>query len=428
MEIAVILLLILLNGFFSLSELSLVSSKKTRLESKKQKGIKGASTALQLLDDSEKFLSSVQVGITLVSLLTGFYGGNSFSKYITPFFNKITFLQPYADELSLIISIVLITYITIVLGELVPKTIAFSNPEKLAVKVAPIISLFSKIFYPFVQILSVSTTFVVKLLGIKKGDNSLTETDLRQMIKAASQEGVIEKEQNEIHEKVFYFSDKKAKHLMTHRTEIFWIDLSQTEEEIRKELDDSPHSRVICCNENLDNYEGVLSMYDYYKAIASKKDFKVKDLLFKVVVIHENTLAPKVLEQLREDRSHFSIVVDEYGDLEGIITLHDIMENLVGEIFDEGEEDAPDFFVREDGSVLVNGDAPIEVLTQIFKGFVIDFDEIDYTTVAGFILNLTNEIPSVGDKVTYKHYSIEIMDMDGNRIDKVLITNIKKEE
>lgn len=421
MELTIILILILLNGFFSLSEIALVSSKKTRLEQYKQTGSKGAVTALNLLDDSEKFLSAVQVGITLVSIITGFYGGTSLATYVSPILSKWEFIKPYANEMALFITIMFITYVSIVFGELVPKTVALSNPEKVAVKVSPVISFFSKMFYPFVKILSGSTSFILSVLGVEKNGDLITESELRQMIKTASQEGVIEKEQNEIHEKVFYFSDKKAKHLMTHRTEVYWIDLNDSEEIIRKELQESSHSKVVCCRESLDKVEGVVILKDFYKILSEKKKFKVEDLLIPVIVIHENTLAPKVLEQLRLSNSHFSVVVDEYGDVEGIITLHDIMENLVGDILDEGEISEPAYFVREDKSVLVNGDASIEVLTEIFEDFVVDFEAIDYSTVAGFVIEQMNEIPSVGDKVSYMDYTIEIMDMDGNRIDKVLI-------
>lgn len=420
-EITVIIVLILLNGFFSLSEIALVSSKKTRLEQYKQSGNKGAIIALNLLNDSEKFLSAVQVGITLISIVTGFYGGTSIAVYVSPLIKKINFLTSYSDEIALAITIILITYVSIVFGELVPKTVALSNPEKVAVKVSPFISIFSKIFYPFVKLLSVSTSFILSLLGVEKTGENITEAELRQMIKTASQEGVIEKEQNEIHEKVFYFSDKKAKHLMTHRTEVYWIDLNDSEEIIRKELRESSHSKVICCRESLDKFEGVVSLTDFYKALSEKKSFKVADLLVPVVVIHENTLAQKVLEQIRKSSSRMSVVVDEYGDFEGIITLHDIMENLVGEIPDEGEINEPDYFVREDKSVLVNGDASIEVLTHIFEDFVLDFEEIDYSTVAGFVIDQINEIPNVGDKISYMDYTIEIVDMDGSRIDKLLI-------
>ncbi len=421
MELLIILLLILINGFFSLSEIAVISSKETRLNQARLTGSKGAVTALKLRDDSENFLSSVQVGITLVGLITGAYSGISLAGYVTPFFDKIDALRPYSHGISISLIMFLTTYVTIVIGELVPKTIALNNPEKVAVKVAPLINIFSKIFFPFVKLLAVSTTFITNLLGIKKTADSMTETELRQMIKTASLDGVIEKDQTNIHEKVFNFSDKRAIHLMTHRIEVEWIDLEETEEEIRKEIEGYQHNKIICCNGSLDNLVGVLLVKDYYKALISGNDFLVKSLVVQPVVIHENTSAPKVLEQMKHHRTHICVVVDEYGDFEGIITFHDIMENLVGLLPDEGEVVEPDYFVRDDKSVLINGDAPIEVMSSIIDDFDIDFELIDYSTVAGFVIDQINEIPKVGDKINYLDYIIEIVDMDGNRIDKVLI-------
>ena len=421
MELLIILLLILINGFFSLSEIAVISSKETRLNQARLTGSKGAVTALKLRDDSENFLSSVQVGITLVGLITGAYSGISLAGYITPFFDKIDSLRPYSHGISISLIMFLTTYVTIVIGELVPKTIALNNPEKVAVKVAPLINIFSKIFYPFVKLLAVSTTFITNLLGIKKTADSMTETELRQMIKTASLDGVIEKDQTNIHEKVFNFSDKRAIHLMTHRIEVEWIDLEETEEEIRKDIEGYQHNKIICCNGSLDNLVGVLLVKDYYKALISGNDFLIKSLVVQPVVIHENTSAPKVLEQMKNHRTHICVVVDEYGDFEGIITFHDIMENLVGLLPDEGEVVEPDYFVRDDKSVLINGDAPIEVMSSIIDDFDIDFELIDYSTVAGFVIDQINEIPKVGDKINYLDYIIEIVDMDGNRIDKVLI-------
>lgn len=421
MELLIILLLILINGFFSLSEIAVISSKETRLNQARLTGSKGAVTALKLRDDSENFLSSVQVGITLVGLITGAYSGISLAGYITPFFDKIDSLRPYSHGISISLIMFLTTYVTIVIGELVPKTIALNNPEKVAVKVAPLINIFSKIFFPFVKLLAVSTTFITNLLGIKKTADSMTETELRQMIKTASLDGVIEKDQTNIHEKVFNFSDKRAIHLMTHRIEVEWIDLEESEEEIRKEIEGYQHNKIICCNGSLDNLVGVLLVKDYYKALISGNDFLIKSLVVQPVVIHENTSAPKVLEQMKHHRTHICVVVDEYGDFEGIITFHDIMENLVGLLPDEGEVVEPDYFVRDDKSVLINGDAPIEVMSSIIDDFDIDFELIDYSTVAGFVIDQINEIPKVGDKINYLDYIIEIVDMDGNRIDKVLI-------
>ncbi|NLO70922.1 MAG: HlyC/CorC family transporter [Porphyromonadaceae bacterium] len=428
MEFFIILILILINGFFSLSEIAVISSKETRLHQLVQSGKSGAAITIKLLSESEKFLSSVQVGITLVGLITGAYSGISLAGYLTPFFEKFQILQPYSHVISISLIMFLTTYVTIVIGELVPKTIALSNPERIASFVAPIINIFSSIFYPFVKLLSASTTFITGMLGIKKTPDSMTETELRQMIKTASMEGVIEPTQNTIHEKVFNFSDKRALHLMTHRIEVEWIDLDESEEEIRKDLEGYQHNKIICCRGSLDHFVGVLLLRDYYKAVAQGKDFKVEEMIVQPVVIHENTSAPKVLEQMKQNRTHICVVVDEYGDFEGIITFHDIMENLVGVLPDEGEIIEPSFFIREDNSVLVNGDAPIEIMSNVIEGFDIDFEVIDYSTVAGFVIDQINVIPKVGDKIDYLDYVIEIIDMDGNRIDKLLVWKKQEEE
>ncbi len=341
---------------------------------------------------------------------------------VTPFFKKFAFTAPYAHEIALFLTILIITYVSIVIGELVPKTIALGNPEKIAKRVAPVIFYFSGAFYPFVKLLSLSTNFVVKLTGIKKLTEQFTEAELRQMIKIASAEGVIEKEQNFIHENVFYFSDKKAKHIMTHRTDVEWIDLDRPDNEIKRELAEVQHSKIVCSKGEVDNFQGILYLKDYYKNITLNSSFKIEDLVIPPLIIPENTDAQKVLNLLRQKKTHICCIVNEYGGFEGIITIHDIIENIVGQIPDEGEVYDPDVFIRDDKSVLVSGDAPIETLVDIIEDFTIDFEKIDYATVAGFILNKINFIPQMGYKFDYMGYRIEIIDIDGNKIDKVLIT------
>ena len=425
MELIVIGILILINGFFALSEIALVSSKKTRLAQMKIAGKKGAKTALRLLEDSENFLSAVQVGITLIGIVTGVYGGLNIAEDIAPLFQKIDFLQTSANEIALAITIILITYFSIVMGELVPKTIALSNPEKIAVKIAPVIFYFSKLFYPIVKILSVSTNLFNKLIGIEKKSEHLTEAELRNMLKIASHEGIIEKEQNLIHEKVFYFSDKRAKHIMTHRTEVEWIDLEQPEEAIKADILKARHSKLVCCSGNLDNIAGILYLKYYLTGINFDPAIKAADLLIQPLFIPENADAPKVLSLFKKEQVHFGIVVNEYGSIEGIISLYDIMESIIGEIPEEGETEEPDIYIRDDKSVLVSGDAPIEILDGIIEGFVVDFEEIDYSTVAGFVFESIKKIPQIGDKFEFNGYIIEIVDIDGNRIDKILISQKK---
>jgi len=425
MEILVLVILILVNGFFALSEIALVSSKRTRLEQRRLDGSKGAKIALKLLDNSEIFLSAIQVGITLIGIVTGVYGGMNIADDVTPFFQNFEITQNYANQIALTLTVVIITYFSIVMGELVPKTIALNNPDKIAIRVAPIIYYFSNTFYPFVKLLSISTNFVKKLIGIKKQTEQLTEAELRQMIKVASSEGVIEKEQNIIHEKVFYFADKKAKHIMTHRTDVEWIDTDDSFDKIKLKLYDTKHSKLVCCSGGLDNFTGIIYLRDFYKSISQLKTFDFNTIIVEPLIVPDNMNAQKVLELFRQEKVHLCCVVNEYGGFEGLITLHDIVENIVGQIPEEGELYEPDVFIRDDNSVLVSGDAPIETLNEIIIDFTVDFDKIDYSTVAGFVYNQIGKIPQVGDKIEYLDYKIEIVDIDGHKIDKILITKNK---
>ncbi len=421
MEILILGLLILLNGFFALAEIALVSSKKARLEQFRLKKLKGAQTALKLLRSSEGFLSAIQVGITLIGIVTGVYGGIKIADDVAPFFLLFESTKAYAYEIALTVTIILITYVSIVIGELVPKTIALSNPEKIAVRVAPAIYWFSTLFYPFVKILSWSTELVNKIIGIKNKPVLFTEAELRQIIKTASYEGVIQKSQNLMHERVFYFADKKAKHIMTHRTEVEWIDLKETDEQIYQSILSTKHSKVIAGDESLDDFTGILSVKEYLLRRNSGNDFSIKELLIDPLIVPENTGAQKVLDLFRTRHQYFAVVVSEYGSFEGIITLHDIMENLVGSIPEEGENVEPDIFIREDKSVLVSGSAPVETLSQLIEDFVTDFETMDYSTVAGFAFAQLNKIPQIGDKFEFANHEFEIVDIDGNRIDKILI-------
>lgn len=425
MELIVLGFLIVLNGFFALSETALISSKKARLEQLKLTGKSGAKIALKLLDDSEGFLSAIQVGITLIGIVTGVYGGMNIADEITPFFSKFELTSSYAHEIALSLTVILITYISIVIGELVPKTIALSNPERIATRVAPIVLYFSKLFYPFVRLLAFSTNLINRLIGIKQNEGQVTQQELRHMLKFASNEGVIEEEQNKMHEKVFYFSDKKAKHIMTHRKDVEWIDIEQSQEEFHTEILNHKHSKVIVGRNSIDEFLGVMQIKEYLINYYSPVPKKIEELLTEPIVIPENADAQKVLDLFRKRQFYTAVVVDEYGSFEGIITLHDILENIIGHVPEEGELPEPEVYIREDQSVLVSGDAPIETLVDLIEDFYIDFEEIDYSTVAGFVFNQINKIPELGDKVFLPDCTIEVVDIDNNKIDKVLIT--KKE-
>lgn len=419
MEIFILFILILLNGFFALSEIALVSSKKSRLLQKQQEGSKNATIALKLLDNSENFLSAIQIGITLIGIVTGVYGGLNIADDITPFFEKINFFKPFAEEISLTLTVVTITFFSILIGELVPKTVALSNPEAIAIKIASFIYFFSKLFFPIVKLLSISTNFINRIIGVKKTSENITETELRQMLKLATNVGVINKEQDIIHEKLFYFADKKAKHIMTHRTETEWIDIEKPIEFLDQEIRKFQHTKIICSRGSIDNIEGILFLNSYFKAYTPSLD--LCSLIIEPLIVSENSDATKVLSFMRKEKKHICCVVNEFGGFEGVITLHDIIENIVGDIPDENEINDPDIFVRDDKSILVSGDASVETLAEIIPNFYIDFEIIDYSTVAGFVLDQIGNIPKLGDKFDYLDYRFEIIDLDENRIDKVLI-------
>jgi len=421
MVLVIIGILILVSGFFNLSEIALISSKKSRLEQFKKDGVKGSGTALKLLKDSGRFLSAVAVGITLISIINGVIGGITLADKIAPFFEKYALFKNSANEIAFFITVILITYFSILIGELVPKTFALSNPEKIAIKIARPIYYFSLIFYPVVNFLSFSTSLVNRLLRIKKQTYIMTEAELQQMLKTASREGVIEKEQNLLHEKVFYFSDKKAKHIMTHRIEVDWLNLNQPFNLIKETILKSKHSRLVCCKDNLDNFQGILHVKDFLTACSLSQKIIIADLISQPLIVPESADAYKVLSLFKQNQTHFCIVVNEYGSFEGIITLHDILENLIGDIPEEGESFEPDIFIRDDKSYLISGDAPVEILDGIFDNYITDFEKIDYSTVAGFVLNKIDKIPQIGDKFTYNNFIIEIVDIDGQRIDKILV-------
>ncbi|HQG07778.1 MAG: HlyC/CorC family transporter [Dysgonomonadaceae bacterium] len=426
-EVLIILLLIVLNGFFALSEIAVVSSSKTKLESERKKGNSGAETALKLKADPDNFLSAVQVGITLIGIVNGAYGGSTLSVYVEPFFRQFAWSAPYASTISIILVVFLITYVSIVIGELVPKTIALNNPEKVSIFVSRPVHVVSIVFYPFVRLLAASTSLFNKLIGLKPVSDTLSEMELRAMLKTASKEGVIEREENIIHEQVFYFSDKRARHLMTHRTDVEWVNVLQKKEQIVADLLKCRHSKVLACNGKLDDFVGIISIKEFLIAYYANHDFSLNELVQEPLIFPSSLRAQKVLETFRDKHKSFAVVVDEYGSLDGIITLHDIFENLVGTLVDENENEEPDIFMRNDHSALVNGEAPLEILTLFLDDFIIDFETIDYSTIAGFVLSNINKIPQVGDKFVYDNTEFEIVDVDGNKIDKVLITKKQKD-
>jgi len=427
-ELFIILLLILLNGFFVLSEIALITSKKAKLQDLSAKGNKSADTTLRLLERPEVFLSTIQVGITLISIISGAYGGSSFSKYLVPELSKYM-SEGNAITTSLMISIIGITYFSIILGELIPKTVALNKPEKIAIVVAPILNVFTFIIFPISKILIVSTKILQRILFIKSSNrNSMTEEELKFMIQTAQHEGVLDLEETEMHNKLFNFNDKRSQHFMTHRTDVEWIDINQPYEVIAEIIKESSHNIFPACNGSIDVILGTIHNKDFFELcnLESINSVELTTIIDPPIFVPENIPAIKLIKVFKEKKMYFGFVVDEYGTFQGIVTLHDLAEGILGDLPTDDEDDEPDILVREDQSLLVDGFTTINDLNEQLKTELISEDE-DFTTVAGFIMNELDAIPKTGDIFNYQNYSFEIVDMDGNKIDKVIISAIDPE-
>lgn len=427
MELLIIFILTFLNGFFALSEIALVSVKKSRIEHLAAKGSSRAKIILKLLENPENFLSSVQVGITLIGIISGAYGGATLTDDMEGYLSSFSFLQPYVHDMSLVIVIGGITYFSIVIGELVPKSIAMNNAEAIALFSVPIIKYFTLATYPFVKLLSISTKLILKLFGVKEnGNERINEEELLFMLKNAGKQGVLEKEESQVHQNLFSFTDQTAKSLMTNSKEVEWIDYNDDKAKIFRQLRESVHSKFIVGDGAIDKIKGVITIKDFLENHNHEK-FKIDDIISTPIFFTQATTAFKILNTFKIKKQYIGIVLDEYGDVKGIITLHDLIEAIVGDLPDEDETDELNIIKRTDGTYLINGKTLIYEFNQYFQREVIKDNISKYTTISGFILEHLRTIPNAGDKVNYNNLQFEIMDMDGNRIDKVLITAIKIE-
>lgn len=422
MEILVIFGLTLLNGFFSLSEIALVSVKKSRMEHLASRGDSRAKTILQLLENPENFLSSVQVGITLIGIVSGAYGGAALTDDLEKYLVEISWLAPYAHNIALISVIGSITYFTIVIGELVPKTLAMNNPEGIALICVPIIRYFTFITFPFVKLLSISTKLILKLVGMKESDGErVSEEELKFLIKSAGKQGILEKEESDVHHNLFYFTDQTAKTLMTHHTDVEWIDINKPTQDIFQQLKDSVHSKFVVADKSLNQILGVLTIKTFLENF-NRPDFELNQIIEKPIFVIENATAFKILNLFKQKKQYIAVVIDEYGSVEGIVTLHDLIEAIVGDLPDEDEKDDQYIIPRKDGSYLIDGKTLIYELNQYFKREVITENNALYTTISGYLIEELQAMPNVGDVIETEKFTFEVIDMDHLRIDKVLLT------
>ncbi len=424
MEVLVLLVLILVNGLFVMSEIALVSARKSRLESMGNKGDIKAKVALHLTENPDKFLSTAQIGITLISILTGVYSGEKFSKQLEPYVAQIDFLKPYADSLSTVVIVVVVTFLSIIIGELVPKRIGLIRAEKIARFVAGPMNFLSSIAYPVVWLLNNITNLIFKLFNIKAStDNAVTEEDIKAMITEGSEHGTIEEEEKDIIERVFHLGDRSITSLMTHRTEIVWFDMEDSVQTITEQHDQINYSTYPVCEKTVDDIKGIIYIKDLLKAPAGTI---LKNLAKPALFVPENNSAYQVLEKIKQTKIHSCFIVNEYGTLEGMLTLNDILEAIVGDVPQTGQEEY-EIVERGDGSYLVDAQITFyDFLSHFEKTQWMNEGDNEFDTLAGFVLHELERIPKTGDSFDWRGFGFEIVDMDGQRIDKLLV-NISEE-
>lgn len=428
-EILIIFLLLLVNAFFAMSEIAIVSSSKPLLRQAAKQGNKRAEAALRLADDPGKFLSTVQVGITLVGILAGAYGGATIAEKIAPMLNEIAFIAPHGDTVAVAVIVSAITYFSVVIGELVPKQFAMRHAERIAMIVVAPMAFLSMIAGPVVSVLQLSAALVLKLFGVSKDNpDQMTEEEVKAILSESAETGVIEKSEHEMLQRVIRLGDREIKSIMTHRQDVVFIDVNSTLEEIRDQIHTAGHSRYPVIDEKPDNVIGIIQAKDMLDEVLNHQTFDMRAHLKEIYAMPENSTCLTALEHFKKSSINLMVIVDEYGSTQGIVTPSDFLEAIVGVLPSNYGDDHEDMIVqRDDGSWLVDGRTPIEEIHISIGINDISADE-DFDTIAGFILEYSRKTPKVADSFEVFGHRFEIVDMDGRRIDKVLIQKIETNE
>ena len=432
-EILIVVILIILNGLFSMTELAIINARKGLLEEKAEAGNRGARMAIKLAEDPNEMFSTIQIGITLISIVTGLYSGTTFSDPMATYIKEhILWLADYADTVSPIFIVSLTTYLSLVIGELVPKRLAYNSPESIAIMMAIPMKYFATITKPFVALLSMSTTVLLKVLGVKhKEEAPVTESEINKMLVQGVELGAYEEEEPVLVENIFRLADLDASDIMTPRTQLTWIDINASDGEILETIMECNEHRIPVGDDSLDELKGLVSSVDVLAQQMKESHRPMKDILAycmrKPVLVPESLSLMKVLSTFREEGTHEAIVLDEYGGMSGMITFHDIMEEIVG-LMPSGEEEKKEeenrIVQRDDGSYLVDGLISIEELKEYFEvDELLPGEEDDlYKTLGGFVTYLIGRIPKEADRCHYGPLQFEVMDMDNTRVDKVMVT------
>ncbi len=421
-EFLIIFLLILANALFVLSEMAIVSARKVRLQQMANQGDAKARVALDLANAPNQFLPTVQIGITLIVILSGAFGESTIARRLGPLLASIPGLKPYSEAIASTVGILTITYLTLIIGELVPKRLALNNPEPFASAVAIPMRMLATIAAPIVHLLGASTDLVVRLLGIQpSSEPEVTEEEIKVLIEQGTEAGTFEQAEQDMVERVFRLGDRRVSALMTPRPDIVWLDLDDTAEKNRQKMLDSNHSRFPICQGGLDNVLGVIHVTDLLSRSLSGLSLDLTASLRRPIYVPESMRGLKVLELFKQSGTHLALVVDEYGVIQGLVTLNDILVEIVGDLPSTDQQDEPQAVQREDGSWLLDGMLPVE---EFFELFDIEESPEDrhgsYHTMGGFAIAHLGRIPVATDRFEWQNFRFEIMDMDGNRVDKIL--------
>lgn len=416
MEVFIILLLILCNGLLSMSEIALVSARKVKLEGSVKKGSKAAKTALKLSQDPDRFLSTVQIGITLIGILTGIYSGDALAQDVAPLLARSPLLEPYATTIAQLIIVIIVTYLTLIIGELVPKRIGMAAAERVAILVSRPMTVLSVVASPFVWVLMRSTAAICHLIGLKAKKEKVTEEEIKAVVREGAEDGNVQEVEQEIVERVFGMGDSNIFSIMTHRSDIVFLDVNDDNGTLKRKVVDSLHTIYPLCENNLDNIIGIVHLKDLFSKI-DNRDFNIRSVAVKPDFLPKNMSVFNAMERIRSGNQHYGLVTNEFGTVEGIVTQSDILDALVGSAT-VGQE--AEIIVRDDGSCLIDGQCS-------FYDFLDHYDMTDlyqensYNTLSGLILDRLKHIPVSGEKIHWQGLTLEIVDMDGARIDKVLV-------
>ncbi len=425
-EILIIFLLLIGNGLFAMAEIAIVSARKARLSPLAEEGQKAAQTALDLARDPNEFLATTQIGITLVGILAGAFGGATLAQGLGAYFSTISWLAPYAETLAFGIVVVGVTYFSLIIGELVPKRIGLNNAERIAILVARPMRLLSKIVSPIVWFLGASTEFVLRILRIKPStEPSVTEDEIKVLIEEGTQIGVFKEAEQDMIEGVLHLDERRVTLAMTPRHRIIWLDATAPPDELLAKITQSQRSRYPVADGDLDHMLGIVYARDLLVQQLTEEPFDIRALLHPVQFVPEGISILKLLSRFKEEQVHIALVTDEYGSIEGLVTPNDILEMIVGDIPSHEDEDYPDpqVVLREDGSWLIDGLLTIDKFKTLFEIEALPGEtEGTYHTLGGFVIHQSEAIPIPGHHFDWNNFRFEIMDMDRRRVDKVLVT------